>query len=205
MKRGFCICGNEICDGSKELKNLQDLIAFIPPQSLGTLINTFSNECKSRTRSGENIYETVKNILAEVEERKTTNEDLQAEISDLEGKIKSFENIGQCQIQLNSYREDKRKNSLELDGINMQIGSLTRERDRQETERNKLHCKVMTIKRLRFTKLMLKRFLKFFLNIIANVKKKFVYNLKMPLMIFLKRFIKVDYRSRLITNIISIQ
>ena len=138
MKRGFCICGNEICDGSKELKNLQDLIAFIPPQSLGTLINTFSNECKSRTRSGENIYETVKNILAEVEERKTTNEDLQAEISDLEGKIKSFENIGQCQIQLNSYREDKRKKQSELDGINMQIGSLTRERDRQETERNKL-------------------------------------------------------------------
>lgn len=138
VKRGFCICGNEICDGSKELKALQDLLAYIPPQSLGTMISAFSNECKNRTRGGENIYEAIRDILADVEARKVANEDLQAEIVELENLIKSFESIGQYQKRLNSYKEDKIKKQSELNNINTQIGSLTRERDRQETERNKL-------------------------------------------------------------------
>ena len=138
VKRGFCICGNESCDGSKELKALQDLLAYIPPQSLGTMISAFSNECKNRTRGGENIYEAIRDILADVEARKVANEDLQAEIVELENLIKSFESIGQYQKRLNSYKEDKIKKQSELNNINTQIGSLTRERDRQETERNKL-------------------------------------------------------------------
>ncbi len=138
VKRGTCICGSEICDGSKELKTLQDLLAYIPPQSLGTLISTFSNECKNRTKNGENIYQVIKAILAEVEERRIGNEDLQAEILDLEEKIKSFESVGQYQVRLSSYKEDKRKKQAELSSINMQIGSLSKDRDRQETERNRL-------------------------------------------------------------------
>ncbi|MCC8068353.1 MAG: hypothetical protein LIO71_01105 [Ruminococcus sp.] len=91
VQRGSCICGSEICDGSKELKALQDLLAYIPPQSLGTLINAFSNECKNRTRSGKNIFEVVSSVLAIVEQRRAYNDELQADIEQLEERIKSFE------------------------------------------------------------------------------------------------------------------
>ena len=117
---------------------LLDLLAYIPPQSLGTMINAFATEGKNRTRNGENIFETVKDILSDVEERRTLNGDLQADIVQLEEQIKSFESIGHYQSRLNSYKEDRRKKQNELTKISGDIGRLETERDRQASERDRL-------------------------------------------------------------------
>lgn len=138
IQRGSCICGNPICENSKEHKALLDLLAYIPPQSLGTMINAFATEGKNRTRNGENIFETVKDILSDVEERRTLNDDLQADIVQLEEQIKSFESIGHYQSRLNSYKEDRRKKQNELTKISGDIGRLETERDRQASERDRL-------------------------------------------------------------------
>lgn len=42
-----CICGADLENDLQAVHNLTDLLKYIPPQSLGTAISTFSKECKA--------------------------------------------------------------------------------------------------------------------------------------------------------------
>lgn len=138
INRGFCICGNKICDGSAERKTLEELLNYIPNQSLGANINAFATECKRRTEYGDDIYKSVSEILSEVEQKRQDNETLQKEIETLEERIKSFESIGQYQSKLSSYKNERAKKQSELSDIDSKIGQYTTERDRHDTERKRL-------------------------------------------------------------------
>lgn len=148
INAGTCICGNKICDGSAEHKALIDLLNYIPPQSLGTSINMFAKDCKSRTENGDNIFEVVSTILSEVNEKKTENDDWRSEIQSLEEKIAGFESIGTYQKRLNDYKTDLQKKRSELAGINNKIGEVTTNRNRMETERQMLALQSDTNKKL---------------------------------------------------------
>lgn len=138
LKRGFCICGNSICDGSSEKKALEDLCEYILPRSLGTTINYFSQQCKTRTESGQNLYDVTKGLLTDIENYRQINEDLQKNIVELEERIKTFEDIGKHQIRLISYKNDCDKKRQENNDLDIQIKDKTKERDRQSTEREKI-------------------------------------------------------------------
>ena len=138
LKREFCICGHKITEGSAEQKALKELLQYIPPASLGTVINMFVKECKFRAENGEDISQVTFDILSEVENKRQENEDLSKEIEDLEERIKSFESIGHYQIQLDKHKEELQKKQRELSAIDMKLGELTTSKERQETERNKL-------------------------------------------------------------------
>lgn len=138
FNRGFCICGNKICDGSAERKALEDLLNYIPPQSLSTTINAFATECKRRTEHGDDIFKAVSEILSEVEQKRLDNETIKKEIEALEERIKSFESIGQYQTKLNSYKNDRQKKQGELSEIISKISKHETDRDRHDTERKRL-------------------------------------------------------------------
>lgn len=148
IKAGTCICGNKICDGSAEYQSLIKLLDYIPPQSLGTLINGFVKDCKIRAENGDNIFDVVSEILSEANEKMTENEDWRSEIHALEEKISGFESIGVHQQKLNTYKADLKKKQSELASINIRIGELTTNRNRMDSERQTLALQSDTNKKL---------------------------------------------------------
>lgn len=59
IKRKKCICGADIEFGNEAYKELNDLLEFIPPQSIGTSIGQFVRECELRCKSSDTLFEDI--------------------------------------------------------------------------------------------------------------------------------------------------
>lgn len=141
FERGVCICGTEFTEGDEHYQHLKALIDFIPPQSLGTMINSFVTTCKHRSESPNNIYEIVEEQLQDVAERQQDNSDLADENTQIEVQLSTFQSVGKLQKKYQSYRDDYNKKYSEFLKNTENIGGLNTIIDRLETERRELSLK----------------------------------------------------------------
>ena len=126
---------------------------IIPPQSLGTLINQFVEQCNYRVSSTVNIFESVRSNLADVAERVDENHDREIRISDIEEQLKGFADVGPLQTKLMAYNKDLREKTDEQRRLNQEIGSLQ-------------------IEKLRYTRLMQSTYIQYCKTIIKSRKRK---------------------------------
>lgn len=138
INRGTCICGTTITNGDEHYQHLISLLEFIPPQCLGTSIAQFVQICNSRISSTVNIYESIKNSLADVAERVEENHDKASRIEDIEEQIKGFADVGHLQTKLMAYNKDLREKSSERDRLNQEIGGIKKDIQLSETNRRNL-------------------------------------------------------------------
>ena len=102
-----CICGNCISEGSKELKELENLLQYIPPKSLGTFIGQFVTEANMRVDAIKDYYDP--NFLGKFGEIRSTVseiEEYENEITTIEEKLRR--QSGTSNIQ-SKYDEEERK------------------------------------------------------------------------------------------------
>ena len=141
IARGTCICGTPITNGDEHYQHLINLLEYIPPQSLGTLINQFVEQCNYRISSTVNIFDSISSQLADVAERVDENHDREIRISDIEEQLKGFADVGSLQTKLMAYNKDLREKTDEQRRLNQEIGSLQTRIDRCESERRNLSLK----------------------------------------------------------------
>ncbi len=141
IQRGSCICGTPISEDSPQHRALIELLDYIPPKSLGVMINEFVGACRMKTDRKADLFDIIKKRLADVTERANENDSLSKQIEALEEKITHFEDIGQYQRKIATYREDYKKKQSELAVLNQEIGALNTEIERAKTERSKLSLK----------------------------------------------------------------
>lgn len=141
FERGVCICGTEFTEGDEHYQHLKDLIDYIPPQSLGTMINSYVNTCKHKSESPNNIYEIVEGQLQDVAERQENNSELADEKVQIESQLQKLQSIGQLQQKYQSYRDDYNKKNSEFINNTREIGGLSTNIERLETERRQLSLK----------------------------------------------------------------
>lgn len=141
FERGVCICGTEFTEGDEHYQHLKALIDYIPPQSLGTMINSYVNTCKHKSEYSNSIFEAVAGQLQDVAERQDNNNELADEKSQIESKLTTFQSVGQLQLKYQSYRDDYNKKHSELIKNASDIGGLDKDITRLETERSQLSLK----------------------------------------------------------------
>ena len=141
FERGVCICGTEFTEGDEHYQHLKALIDYIPPQSLGTMINSYVNTCKHKSESPNNIYEIVEGQLQDVAERQENNSELADEKAQIESQLQKLQSIGQLQQKYQSYRDDYNKKNSEFISNTREIGGLSKDIERLETERRQLSLK----------------------------------------------------------------
>lgn len=56
IERGKCICGENLRPGSDARQHLEDLLKFIPPESVGTSISNFSENLGTRLEAPNTLY-----------------------------------------------------------------------------------------------------------------------------------------------------
>ena len=172
IQRGKCICGRQINENGPEHNELMELLAYIPPQSLGTMINSFVKECKNKSEMGVDLLQVISERLQELESRQRENEQFNANIEATEDRLTKFEDIGKYQLQLSSYKLDYNKKKSELASINQQIGSLEGDIDRIDGLRSELSLKNENNKNIELYKAYAERIYEVLQQDYANQEKR---------------------------------
>lgn len=141
IKRGKCICGADIVIGNDAYKHLNDLLEFIPPQSIGTSIGQFVRECELRCKSSDTLFDDMSTKYGFIREFDSNYAELQNKLQIIAAKLEKMQNVGELQVRLSKYQRALRDLANEKRELTMKYGSLTTEKNRRETERNELTLK----------------------------------------------------------------
>lgn len=91
IKRGKCLCGQCLVNGSEELENLIKQKDFQPPASLGTIINQFNEKTHKLNSDAEEYKRDIKDKFRYLEESRTIVEELQDNLDVLSEKLIGIE------------------------------------------------------------------------------------------------------------------
>jgi len=138
IKRGICLCGTKVETGNDAYMKLNDILNFIPPQSIGSTIGQFVSESEVRTKTAPSMYDEIKNEYTILREYETDIDDLTNEIKRIEDKLVGMANVSTLQSELMRYEQVVRDRNSEKDGLNIQRGSFETKRKLSETERSEL-------------------------------------------------------------------
>jgi len=141
IKRGICLCGSKIEVGNDAYKELNKVLEFIPPQSIGALIGQFVRECELKCKSSDSMFDDVSDKYSMIRDFENTYAETENEIKLIEEKLQGMERVGELQKDLMKYEKALRQLREERDNLNRKKGSLETSRDRRITERNELTLK----------------------------------------------------------------
>ena len=141
IKRKKCICGADIEFGNEAYKELNDLLEFIPPQSIGTSIGQFVRECELRCKSSDTLFEDISTKFGFIREFDNTYTGYQNQINIIREKLEKMKNVGELQARLSNYERALRNLSVERRELDRNQALLERDKERRETERKELSLK----------------------------------------------------------------
>lgn len=141
IKRKKCICGADIQFGNDAYKELNALLEFIPPQSIGTSIGQFVRECELRCKGADTLFEDISAKYGFIREFDNTYSGYQNELNIIREKLEKMKNVGELQARLSTYERALRNLVNERRELDRKQAVLERDRDRRVTERQELSLK----------------------------------------------------------------
>ena len=117
IKKGICICGSKICDGSNEYNYLKEQLKLVSPNAIGGTINGFIEDASRRKYFNEKFYETMHKNYQKITEISDEIVELDYAVSQLEHLIKGKSDVGQKYNELKAV-ENK------LNEYNQKMGKL---------------------------------------------------------------------------------
>jgi len=141
IKRCSCICGAEITVGSEIYNTLNKLRDFIPPQSLGNLIEQFRLSCESSVKNTFSFSDDFKEKYSEILSFDNDYIENENEISKISKRLDGMEDVGKIEAELKKYQKQQRSLKQERSDLDTQKGAAETNRDRIEKERHDLTLK----------------------------------------------------------------
>jgi DNA sulfur modification protein DndD len=138
IKRGSCICGAEIVRDNEAYKHLNEILEYIPPHSIGSVIRQFVNDCEQKSRNGKDLFENISSIYRIIKETDVDYNDIEEEIKNIEIRLQGMKDVGLLQKDLQNYEVMLQRFKDERDELNKNKGYLEKSLERCETERQRL-------------------------------------------------------------------
>lgn len=125
IERGTCVCGTEICEGNEAHNNLLEEIRYLPPESIGTLVNNFKQAADMHIKSGENYYSLLENQYKYIVGHKDKIGELKEEIQAINDQLSGEESVAKHHEDL-MHAEEKLQNLLkEIGALDERINVFT--------------------------------------------------------------------------------
>ena len=141
IKRGTCICGTPIEFGSDAYNELNKLLEYIPPKSIGTIIGQFARECELKNNLAASTFNDISNRYGMLREFETTYDDVENELANINQRLEGMLNVGELQKKYTFYKEESKKLKRERNALLEESGGIKTKRERCETESNELALK----------------------------------------------------------------
>lgn len=101
IERGYCLCGTKIMHGDQAHTNLMQEKEYLPPQSLGVMINQYQEIAKRDLESTNNYFAMINESYSDILLLKKTIGNYSDEIKAYEESLKNQEDSGKYQVKLN--------------------------------------------------------------------------------------------------------
>lgn len=141
VERGVCLCGTCVPPDSEALAKLLDNLNYIPPESIGNLIEQFTQVGKIKATQGEDCFPSVESRFQSIRSFDGEYDELLEEIEEINKKLVNTENVSSYQTELNStekkikmFQSDIATLNQDIGGIKPRIVSFEEKRDALKTQ-----------------------------------------------------------------------
>lgn len=100
IKRGRCICGQEILPDNDAYKQLMFELSYVPPESIGNTVRHYRERLSSFSKSSGRIFENISDRYQTIFRIKTRIQEWQDEVLDISLQIKGKDNMKQFESEL---------------------------------------------------------------------------------------------------------
>ena len=125
IKRGRCVCGQPLVEGSDALKHLQEELAYVPPESIGNTVRHYRQRLDNFSRTAGRTYNSLEERYKSILRSKTYIQDWEDELLGISDQIAGKENMRQYEQELTDIRSRLRDLHAKKDRLNRDIGALT--------------------------------------------------------------------------------
>lgn len=148
FKHHRCICGTEIKDGSPEEKELNLLLNYIPPKSLGNMIGSYITEGRARITGTSDLYDYVANKLRSDTENIETIDDLRLDIENYDAQLDNVKDIEQLRLKQRTIKIKQDNDEQEIREIITRINEIESEIKIKDARRRELSLQDETNKKI---------------------------------------------------------
>lgn len=148
INRKTCLCGNPIEFGNDAYKEVNKLLDYIPPKSIGTLIGQFVRESELKSNGSSDTFSDISIKYSSLREFETDYVEIVTELEAINRKLEGMLNVGELQKKYTFYSSEVRKLRIERNSLNEEKGAIGTKRDRCETNINELVLKDSNNRRL---------------------------------------------------------
>lgn len=124
IKRGRCVCGQPLVEGSDALKHLQEELAYVPPESIGNTVRHYRQRLDNFSRIAGRTYNSLEERYKSILRSKTYIQDWEDELLGISDQIAGKENMRQYEQELTDIRSRLRDLHAKKDRLNRDIGAL---------------------------------------------------------------------------------
>lgn len=148
INRKTCLCGTPIEFGSNAYTELNKVLDYIPPKSIGTLIGQFVRECELKSKGSSDAFDDVSTKFSAVSEFDSDYEEMTDEIETINKKLEGMLNVGELQKKYTFYNNEVKNLKSERNRLLEERGSIDTRKERCETNINELVLKDENNRRL---------------------------------------------------------
>ena len=130
IKRGRCICGQEIRDGNEAYQHLMAELAYVPPESIGNTVRHYKERLSSFSRPAERTYSSLDERYRAILRSKNRIQEWEDEHQTIGTQISGKENMRRYEQELADIRVRLRNIHAKKDRLNRDDGALKSDIDR---------------------------------------------------------------------------
>ena len=130
IKRGRCICGQEIRDGNEAYQHIMAELAYVPPESIGNTVRHYKERLSSFSRPAERTYSSLDERYRAILRSKNRIQEWEDEHQTIGTQISGKENMRRYEQELADIRVRLRDIHAKKDRLNRDDGALKSDIDR---------------------------------------------------------------------------
>lgn len=105
IARGQCLCGSVVREGNEAHSRLLYEREFLPPQSIGTMIRTFTGQVNAYNSTNDSYYSNVRAKYEDIYRYKSRIQEWEDEVEEISQKIKGKDNMKKFEEELRDVKE----------------------------------------------------------------------------------------------------
>lgn len=129
IKRGRCICGQQIQEGNEAYQHLQTELAYVPPESIGNTVRHYRERLSSYSKPANRTYDSLIERYQTIFRTKTRIQENQDEILEISLQIKDKVNMKQYELELSDIKSQLRDLNTKKERLIREDATLKRDID----------------------------------------------------------------------------
>lgn len=134
IRRGRCICGAKIIEGSEQYHHLEAEKCKVPPNSVSDLAREYKTKLESAKNSSQNYVENVRDAYANLKNQKAAINNLEDYIEGLEASVNGTVQVEQLREKQHDFQSKLHRKREQKSNADMNLARLNANKERDEEQ-----------------------------------------------------------------------